>query len=79
MTIVVLPWQHLSEKPLPNKVISIVSKEVAKIPDYRQMVGLDSVLLHRHHERLAVMHLKKPSLLQFAPDCVKCPDVACVT
>ena len=62
-------------KTVAEKLISIVSKEVAKIPDYRKRVGPDSISLHDAiMSGLAVMHLKKPSLLQFDRDCVKCPD-----
>lgn len=62
-------------KTVAEKLISIVSKEAAKIPDYRKRVGPDSISLHDAiMSGLAVMHLKKPSLLQFDRDCVKCPD-----
>ena len=62
-------------KTVAEKLISIVSKEAAKIPDYRKRVGPDSISLHDAiMSGLAVMHLKKPSLLQFDRDCVKKPD-----
>ena len=52
-------------KTVAEKLISIVSKEVAKIPDYRKRVGPDSISLHDAiMSGFAVMHLKKPSLLE---------------
>ena len=62
-------------KTVAEKLISIVSKEAAKIPDYRKRVGPDSISLHDAiMSGLAVMHLKMPSLLQFDRDYVKKPD-----
>ncbi len=45
------------------------------IPDFCKRVGSDSISLHDAiMSDLTVMHLKKPSLLQFDRDCVRCPD-----
>ena len=64
-----------NRKTVVEKLIGIVSKEAAKIPDFRKRIGPDSISLHDAiMSGLAVMHLKKPSLLQFDRECVKNPD-----
>ncbi|WP_209276324.1 transposase [Thalassotalea sp. G20_0] len=64
-----------NRKTVAEKLISIVSKEAAKIPDFRPGKSQDAISLHDAiMSGLAVMHLKYPSLLQFDRDCVKKPD-----
>ena len=64
-----------NRKTVAEKLISIVSKEAAKIPDFRPRKSQDAIPLHDAiMSGLAVMHLKYPSLLQFDRDCVKKPD-----
>ena len=64
-----------NRKTVAEKLITIVSKEASKIPDYRKRVSEDTIPLHDAiMSGLAVMHLKYPSLLQFDRDCVKKPD-----
>ena len=58
-----------------EKLISIVSKEAARIPDFRPGKSQDTIPLHDAiMSGLAVMHLKCPSLLQFDRDHVQKPD-----
>ncbi len=61
-----------NRKTVAEKLISIVSKEAAKIPDFGPRKSQDAIPLHDAiMSGLAVMHLKYPSLLQFDRDCVK--------
>ncbi|WP_051786584.1 hypothetical protein [Endozoicomonas numazuensis] len=64
-----------NRKTVAEKLITIVSKEASKIPDFRKRINEDSIPLHDAiMSGLAVMHLKYPSLLQFDRDSVKKPD-----
>lgn len=64
-----------NRKTVAEKLITIVSKEASKIPDFRKRLNEDSIPLHDAiMSGLAVMHLKYPSLLQFDRDCVKKPS-----
>lgn len=64
-----------NRKTVAEKLISIVSKEAATIPDFRKRISQDAIPLHDAiMSGLAIMHLKYPSLLQFDRDCVKKPD-----
>lgn len=64
-----------NKKALADKLINIVSKEAAKIPDHRPNNGHKKIPLHDAiMSGLAVMHLKYPSLLRFDEDCKEKPD-----
>ena len=64
-----------TRKALAEKLIKIVSKEAAKVPDFRPKNKHNKIPLHDAIMcGLAVMHLKYPSLLQFDRDCAKNPD-----
>ena len=64
-----------NKKALADKLINIVSKEAAKIPDYRPKNRHKKISLHDAiMSGLAVMHLKYPSLLRFDEDCKEKPD-----
>ncbi len=63
------------QKALAEKLISVVSKEAAKVPDFRPVNNHDKIALHDAIMcGLAVMHLKYPSLLKFDQDCVQNTD-----
>ncbi|WBA82187.1 hypothetical protein [Endozoicomonas sp. GU-1] len=62
-------------KALAEKLISLVSKEAAKIPDFRPKNNHAKISLHDAVMcGLAVMHLKYPSLLKFDQDCLNDAD-----
>ena len=64
-----------NRKTVAEKLISIVSIEVAKIPDFRPGKSQDTIPLHDAiMSGLAIMHLKYPLLPEFDRDCVKRPD-----
>ena len=64
-----------NKKALAEKLITLVSKEAAKIPDFRPKNNHEKISLHDAVMcGLAVMHLKYPSLLKFDQDCLNDAD-----
>jgi hypothetical protein len=70
-----VPSSKKQQKAFAEKLFDIVSKEAAKVPDFRPVNNHDKITLHDAiMSGLAVMHLKYPSLLKFDQDCAQNAD-----